>query len=249
MLVITANVLYTFILAFCNLAGGASTESIALSLGPTSPALPYSTSCNEPMEILEALARVARVRHVSDNPDGRPPLQQTSPEQHRSELAEPPKQVCPTDPPILCYMHNCVGSPDPPDPYRCRSRSTTNVDSIETTLFACRCCPDFSHIYCDAEICDGEEEKKCKTELLKGCHCSTRNPAKPPLEFFASVSVCPLPPGSHSTQEQSMTPTEPLPASSEFWNLSSGSCKDAARYNVPWKHAKSEMLLQQTSRI
>lgn len=101
-----------------------------------------------------------------DNGEGQPPLEQPN----------SPKQVCPTDPPIPCSRSNCPGSPNPPDAYRCKSRSTTIEGSIEITLFACQCCPD-QCLYCDDERCDGEEKGQCKSEHLKGRYCIPRNPS------------------------------------------------------------------------
>ena len=216
MLFASVNVLCTFILASWSFARGSFTESTALSPDATTLTLPCSTSGNEVLEMLESMALSVRDRHhVPNLPEGQPPSQQTLPEQPPSEPHNPPNQVCPTEPPVQCFMPNCLGSPEPPDAYRCKSTSTTTVDSVETTLFACPCCPD--SVYCDAEICDGEEDNRCKSELLKGCRCRTRNPANPPRVFIGSVTVCPLPPGFRPMQNRSTTPTEPPPSSSQFW--------------------------------
>jgi hypothetical protein len=183
----------------------------------TTQTLPCSTSINEVVAMLESMARFVRNRHQIPNlPESRPPSEQPLLQQPPSDPNNPPKQVCPTEPPVECFMPNCLGSPEPPDPYRCKSTSTTTVESVETTMFACPCCPAFAHLYCDAEICDGEEDNRCRSELLKGCHCRTRNPKTPPLVFTASVSVCPVPPGFRPSQNLSTTPTERPPSLISF---------------------------------
>jgi hypothetical protein len=225
--------LSTFILVFCNLAVGTSTGSVALFLDPTSPTSPYPTS--------DRPALAVRLRgnidsHSDDHGEGQPP----------SEQPHSPKQVCPTDPPIPCSRPNCLGSPNPPDAYRCKSRSTTIEDSIEITLFACQCCPDYGHeLYCDDEMCDGEEEGRCQSELLKGCYCRPRNPPTPEFVVVGYTNVDPV---LRPIQERSTTPTEPPPMSSEFWGRLDKEYGDLARH-IQQKGIRCEILLRKAPEI
>jgi hypothetical protein len=259
-------VLLALILAFGNFAEGVATNSAVLSLDPIHPAVPYPTPLNNesisetlrqinlavqqnnnPIQILNYLAQVSRSNsQIPNSTDGQPPLQQPAPQQPSTEQTflplasswdpeNPPKQVCP-EPRIMCWMPECRGQPDPPDPFRCQSKSITVVDSIATTLFACPCCPGGNWIRCDDEICDGEEEEKCKKEPVKGCHCRPRNPIYEGVFPIEHIYIQPAP-------RRWTTPIEPPPASGEFWNLSNESRKGAEGENVPWKHAASEILL------
>ena len=112
-------------------------------------------------------------------------------------------------------MADCAGSHYPPDPYRCKSRSTKIINSIETTLFGCQCC---SRIYrCDEEICNGGKELRCQSELLKGCYCidSQAEPlvaVMPELNFYPNAVTLGL--IIDRTQGRSKTPTEPPPTTS-----------------------------------
>ena len=154
-------------------------------------------------------------------------------------------QVCPTDPPIPCFMPNCLGSPDPPDAYRCKSRSTTVENSIEITLFACPCCPSHAHeLYCDDERCDGEEKGRCKSELLKGCYCRSRDPPTPEICGPVTPCVDPDTPVLGPIQERSTTPTEPPPMSSEFWNVLDGEYEGLSQHSIPRKDIGSEISLR-----
>jgi hypothetical protein len=128
MLFATVSDLFTCTLVFYNLAIGTSTESIPFNHYPTSPTSSYPTSSGP---TLAFRPRGNENGRSDGNGEGQPPLEQPN----------SPKQVCPTDPPIPCSRPNCLGSPNPPDAYRCKSRSTTIEDSIEITLFACQCCP------------------------------------------------------------------------------------------------------------
>lgn len=235
MLFTTVSGLFTCTLVFYNLAIGTSTESIPFNHYPTSPTSSYPTSSGP---TLAFRPRGNENGRSDGNGEGQPPLEQPN----------SPKQVCPTDPPIPCSRPNCLGSPNPPDAYRCKSRSTTIEDSIEITLFACQCCPDHS-FYCDDERCDGEEKGRCKSELLKGCHCWRRNPSTPVFETFSEVNVDPDSPVLGSIQGRSTTPTEPPPMSSEFWNLSDKGYGDLLGSGILRKDIESGILLGKASEI
>jgi len=145
---------------------------------------------------------------------------------------------------VLCVGCLTGGKPDPPDPFRCKSKSITVVDSAETTVFGCPCCPGGNWLHCDDDICDGEEEEKCKREPVKGCDCQPRNPIY--VGEYPVAYVC----GAYASRfQRSTAPTEPPPASSEFWNLSHESCKDAGGENKAREHAASDILLRQISPI
>jgi hypothetical protein len=159
------------------------------------------------------------------------------------EPENPPKQVCP-ELRIMCWMPDCGGKPDPPDPFRNKSKSITVVDSVATTLFACPCCPGGNWPHYDEEICDGEEEEKCKKEPVKGCECRPRNPIY--VGEYPVAYVC----GAYAIRfQRSTTPTEPPPASREFWNLSNESCKDVGGENMALEDSQIVILLRQTSLI
>ena len=144
----------------------------------------------------------------------------------------------------MCWMPDCGGKPDLPNPFRCKSKSITVVDSAETTVFGCPCCPGGNWLHCDDDICDGEEEEKCKREPVKGCDCRPRNPIY--VGEYPVAYVC----GAYASRfQRSTAPTEPPPASSEFWNLSHESCKDAGGENKAREHAASDILLRQISPI
>jgi hypothetical protein len=146
MLFAVTNVIFTFILVFGKIAEGASTA--------TSPAVPYPTPLhnNDPTYILQVLAGISRSNSQAPNStDGQPPLQQPAPQQPPTEQTslqqtpswdpeDPPKQVCP-EPRIMCWMPDCGGKSYLADPFRCKSKSITVVDSVATTLFDCPCCP------------------------------------------------------------------------------------------------------------
>jgi hypothetical protein len=224
MLFTTAICLSTFAWALCSLSVETSTESAALFLD-------FNASSTSPYPTSDGPALAVRLRS-DDHGEDQPP----------SEQLNSPKQVCPTDPPIDCYRPNCLGSPDPPNAYRCKSRSITIIDSVETTLFGCPCCPGSNYFDCDDEICDGEETARCTTELLKGCHCRSRNPSTPYLCSPVDICVDPNSPVLGPIQERSTTPTEPPPPSSEFWNVSDKGYEDTPEHGMPQKDGGNEML-------
>jgi hypothetical protein len=165
------------------------------------------------------------------------------------EQPNSPIQVCPTDPPTPCARPNCLGSPDPPNAYRCKSRSTIIENSVEITLFACQCCPDYPHqLYCDDERCDGEEKGRCKSELLKGCHCRSRDQIPELYGLLFPSCVVPDSLVLDPLQERSTTPTEPPPISSListlFWNTFNKRYEDLSRHSVPRKDIGSEIFLR-----
>lgn len=135
-----------------------------------------------------------------------------------------PVQVCPTDPPTECPRPECLGWPNPPNAYRCTSRSTKIENSVETTLFDCPCCSGHPP-YCDDELCDGNEKGRCTSELLKGCHCMNRNaPYDVEWAFWASEPSEPTCVNMESVNmdlfnERSTTPTGPPPASGVLFDL------------------------------
>jgi hypothetical protein len=231
MLFITAIYLFTFVWALCSLSVEASTESAASLLKASSTSL-HPTSHESTL--------VVRLRS-DDHGEGQPP----------SEQLNSPIQVCPTDPPIYCFMPTCLGSPDPPNAFRCKSRSITIRDSVETTLFGCQCCPLFdSSFYCDDELCKGDEEMaRCASELLKGCHCLRRNPATPVLSFSGDICVDPISPVLRLIQERSTTPTEPPPSSSEFWNVTDKGYGDTKAHSMPQKDVGNEVLPRTTLEV
>jgi hypothetical protein len=169
--------------------------------------------------------------------------QQPSPRQALPwDPEDPPQQVCP-EPRIMCWMPGCGGKPDPLDPFRCKSKSIIVVNSVATTLFACPCCPGGNWLHSYDEICDGEEEK-CKKEPVKGCECRPRNPIY--VGEYPVAYVC----GAYASRfQRSTTPTEPPPTASEFWNLSSESCKHVGGGSMALEDSQIEISLRQTSLI
>jgi hypothetical protein len=199
------------------------------SLDQTSPATSYPTSDRTELPI-----RIqGNDTHLGDPRDNHPPLARPN----------SPRQECPTDPPIACGMTDCAGSPYPPDPYRCKSRSTKIVDSIETTLFGCQCC---SRIFkCDEEICNGGKELRCQSELLKGCYCIDPQ-TEPLVAVMPEVNVYPGPVALglifDLTQGRSTTPTEPPPTTQELeeWGRV---YKDMLVYDILQEYSEKEILL------
>ena len=230
MLFTTAICLSTFALALCSLSVETSTESADAALF-----LELKTSSTSPSLTSDGPELLVRLR-LDDHGEGQPP----------SEQLNSPKQICPTDPPIPCYRPTCLGWPYPPNAYRCKSTSITIIDSVETTLFGCQCCPDItSSPYCDDEICDGEETTRCTSELLKGCHCRQRNPSSPVLSFVG-VDICvdPNSPVLGPIQERSTTPASSPPPSSEFWNVSNKGYEDSPEHGMPQKDVGNDVLLR-----
>ena len=222
MLFTTAICLSTFALG---LSVETSTESAALFLD-------LKTSSTSPPLTSDGPEVLVRLR-LDDYGEGQPPSEQ---------------QVCPTDPPIPCSRPTCLGSPYPPNAYRCKSTSITIIDSVETTLFGCQCCPDTS-LYCDDEICDGEETTRCTSELLKGCRCIQRNPSSPVLSFMGDVCVDPDSPVLGPIQERSTTPTELPPLSSEFWNVSDKGHENTPQRGMPQKDVGNDMSIKHLATI
>jgi len=105
------------------------------------------------------------------------------------------------------------------------------------------------YIYRDDEIRDGEETGRCKSELLKGCYCRSRNPSTPEYAGFGSVCVGPDPPVLCLIQKQSTTPTEPPPTSSEFRNVLGEGHEDLLGHTIPQKDVRSEVSLRKAPEL
>jgi len=136
-------------------------------------------------------------QHLDQSRDGHAPSQQVA----------SPRQECPTDPPVDCIESNCDGSYDPPDPYRCKSKSTTTINLVEVTLSGCRCC-HYPHFWCDDEKCNGGSDLRCHSEIQMGCPCFDPdeepvltpvspmiNPATPVLDLQENLAILITPVG------------------------------------------------------
>jgi|SRR5450432_171170 hypothetical protein len=110
------------------------------------------------------------------------------------------------------------------------------INSVETTLFGCQCCPR-PGFHCNEEICNGGKEFRYQSELLKGCLCIDPeaegaiyggeifiNPASP---ILSPISV----PVLH--QGRSTTPTE-LPPTAEELQKWGGLYRGVLVYGVQW---------------
>ncbi len=136
-------------------------------------------------------------QHLSRSEDGRTASQQVV------SL----RQECPTDPPVDCNESNCGGSRYPPDPYRCKSKSTITINSVEVTLFGCLCC-DFPHFWCNDEKCNGGSDLRCHSEIQMGCPCF--DPAEEPMLPPSSPIMNPDTPVLAPQENYQEIPTIPI---------------------------------------
>lgn len=201
MLLTAGTKLCGLVLIYVSLVAGVVTEGLSLSNHTTESTSPSAASG----EFVVAIRlRDHDVDSANDSTQDQLILHQN----------RPPVRDCPNNPPVRCHRHTCLGLPDPPDAYRCRSRSTMIQNFVEITLFGCQCCPSTSP-FCDEEICDGRETRRCKSELLMDCSCLLRDESPiymDPVSIGVNPDTLVL-----DADERSTTPTEPPPLSLKSW--------------------------------